>query len=165
MCPLHAVGLIVSAVSLPLRQILVVLLQMSIEPDMEFRWLSVAPLTFSFLSVLRLRRFGSSWRWRGTRGVLPLFLVRFMQRYDFQPLKFVLDYVCESLALLMIRFYGRSAAARRALHTVPPHEAEEMEEKLLHAGTARMAGGLGFALIYGCWVRFPLLAARRDYSI
>jgi hypothetical protein len=136
------VGLIVSAVALPLRQVLMVLLQMSCEPEMEFKWLSVGPITFSFLTLTRLRRLGSSWRWRGARGVLPIFIVRYLQRYDLQPLKFVLEFICQLLARLLTRVYGHSAAARRAIIMTSAGEVKELEKQLHHVVASRVAGGL-----------------------
>ena len=142
------VGLIVTAVALPVHHVLGVLLHMSTEPDLDFNWLSMQPLLHMLASLLRLRTLGGNWRWRGSR---PFWIVRHLQRYSIQPFKSVLERLCAILAGLVIRSYGHNAAARRTLEQAPPDERAAIEAELLKAVARRVAGVLGLLLVYIAW--------------
>ena len=70
------------------------------------------PIVRLVASMLRLRRLGGNWRWRGG---IPYWFVRHLQRFSIQPLKSTLEWMCACIAALHTQTYGFSAAARRTL--------------------------------------------------
>ena len=141
-------GLIVTAVSLPLNHILAVLFQMSADSEINHSWLSMQPQLHIVTSLLRLRTLGGNWRWRDSR---PFWIVRYLQRYDIQPLRSLLESFCSAAAALIIRLHGHSAAALNTLERVPEEEWEDVQKELRYIVARRVAGVLGMLSIYCVW--------------
>jgi hypothetical protein len=138
------VGLIAALVTLPLRQVLAVLLKLSNEVESEPTWLFLHPIAHSIMRGLRLNVF--SWRWR---TALPSWPVRYALRHEMEPFKFALEALCDAVAHLFPALTRRDGSAG-----VSPAHHREVEEALLHAARRRVARVLGILLIYVTWSLF-----------